>query len=141
MHCNTTGFSCSRRAFLRQTALASAGLLLGRGRVLSPRAHAAPALRTSTDAHPQLPYGAMTGDITNDRVIVWSKVDRPARLLVEYATNEAFRDVQRMIGPAALEDTDFTARLELRNLPPGQQIFYRVLFHSRFTNSCSLLSP
>jgi alkaline phosphatase D len=70
----------------------------------------------------------MTGDITSGRVIVWSKVDRPARMLVEYATTETFRDVQRMIGPAALEDSDFTARLELRNLPPDQRIFYQVLF-------------
>jgi len=69
----------------------------------------------------------MTGDITNGRVIVWSKVDRPARMLVEYATTAAFRDAQRMIGPAALEDADLTARLELSNLPPDQQIFYQVL--------------
>src|SRR5262249_57581686 len=75
MYCNTTGFSCSRRAFLQQTALASAGLLLGRDSFLSPRAHAAPALLTPADARPQLPYGAMTGDITNDRIIVSSKAD------------------------------------------------------------------
>src|SRR5262245_51456591 len=105
MYCNTTGFSCSRRAFLQQTALASAGLLLGRDSFLPPRAHAAPALLTPADARPQLPYGAMTGDITNDRIIVWSKADRPARLLVEYATTEAFRHAKQMIGPAALEDS------------------------------------
>jgi alkaline phosphatase D len=128
MYHTTTSMSCSRRAFLRQTALAGAGLLLGRSSMLSPQAHAAPTMLTPADARPQLPYGAMTGDITNDRIIVWSKVDRPARMIVEYATTEAFRHAKRMIGPAALEDSDFTARLELRNLPPGQQIFYKVLF-------------
>ena len=33
-----------------------------------------------------------------------------------------------MVGPAALEDSDFTARVDLEGLPAGQRIFYRALF-------------
>ena len=35
-----------------------------------------------------------------------------------------------MVGPAALEDTDYTARIDLTGLPDGQRISYRVLFQS-----------
>jgi alkaline phosphatase D len=59
---------------------------------------------------------------------VWSRSDRPARLLVEYATTDAFRNVRRVVGPAALMDSDFTAKIVLTDLPAGQQIFYRVTF-------------
>ena len=57
---------------------------------------------------------------------MWSRTDRPARLLVEWATSDTFRDATRIVGPAALAESDFTARVDLTGLPAGQQIFYRV---------------
>ncbi len=77
---------------------------------------------------PQLPFGVASGDVTSNAGMVWSRTDRPSRMIVEYATNEAFRDARRVVGPAALEPTDFTARVDLRGLPAGQTIFYRVRF-------------
>ncbi len=61
-------------------------------------------------------------------MVVWSRADRPARLSVEYATTEKFADARMVRGPAALESTDFTARVLLTDLPPAQRIFYRVRF-------------
>jgi alkaline phosphatase D len=49
-------------------------------------------------------------------------------MLVEYATTETFARAWRVQGPAALAVSDFTARVELSRLPPGQDIFYRVRF-------------
>ena len=49
-------------------------------------------------------------------------------MVVEYATTATFTDARRIVGPAALEPTDFTARVELTDLPAGQRIAYRVLF-------------
>ena len=69
-----------------------------------------------------------SGDVTGDRAILWSKTDRPARLIVEYATDDAFRNPRRLRGPAALAESDFTARVDLTGLPSGQEIFYRVTF-------------
>ena len=63
-----------------------------------------------------------------DRAIVWSRTDRPARMVVEWSTTDSFTDVRRVVGPAALEDTGFTARLDLSGLPSGKRISYRVLF-------------
>jgi alkaline phosphatase D len=97
----------------------AAGLLLPRR---------APALLTPEASRPAVAEGASVGDIHGDRAIVWSRTDRPARMVVEWSTTESFIDVRRVVGPAALEDTGFTARLDLTGLPPGQRISYRVLF-------------
>jgi alkaline phosphatase D len=77
---------------------------------------------------PATPCGVATGDVADGRAIVWSRTDRPARLIVEYSTTPSFRDPRRIAGPAALEATDYTARVDLSDLPPGQRISYRVHF-------------
>ncbi len=48
--------------------------------------------------------------------------------MVEWATTESFADARAVRGPAALEDSDFTAKLDLAGLPPGQKIYYRMRF-------------
>jgi alkaline phosphatase D len=53
--------------------------------------------------------------------------------MVEYATTESMRDARRIQGPAALEATDITAKLDLNGLPAGQRIFYRVYFQDLAT--------
>jgi alkaline phosphatase D len=110
----------SRRRFLSRLSATAAGTLL------LPRR--APALLTADAARPQAAHGAMVGDVARDRAIVWSRTDRPARLVVEWATRESFADVRRVPGPAALPETGFTARVDLAGLPPDQTIVYRVLF-------------
>ncbi len=111
-----------RRAFLGGAA----------GSLVIPRAFAetpaAPAIITSERARPVLPCGVMSGDVTDSRAVIWSKADRPARMLVEVAANESFIGARRITGPAALDDSDFTARLDLSGLPPGATLFYRVVF-------------
>ncbi len=110
-----------RRTFLQQTKSASLGFALAfRG--------PAPAFVQAT--RPQLPCGVQSGDITANSAIVWSRADRPSRMMVEYATTESFANAQRITGPAALEPSDFTARVNLSDLPAGQRIFYRVQFQS-----------
>ena len=86
------------------------------------------ALVLADAARPSTEWGASVGDVTGGRALVWSRTDRPSRLVVEYATTEAFRDPRRVVGPAALEDAGFTARVDLADLPAGQRIFYRALF-------------
>ncbi len=75
-----------------------------------------------------MPQGVAAGDVGSGRAVIWSRADRPARMFVEYATTERFENPRRVPGPAALEPTDFTARIVLTDLPADQRIFYRVLF-------------
>jgi len=88
----------------------------------------APATITSDKLRPAIPYGVQSGDITASQAVIWSRSERPARMIVEYATTESFRNAQRVVGPAAIEASDFTARVDLTDLPAGQQLFYRVTF-------------
>ena len=83
---------------------------------------------TQENARPAIPQGVAAGDVTPDRAVIWSRTDRPARMVVEYSTTETFANPLRRVGPAALEPSDYTARVILTGLPPGQRIFYRVLF-------------
>ena len=77
---------------------------------------------------PGIPQGVATGDVTPNRAVIWSRTDRPARLVVEYSTTEKFENPLRRVGPAALDASDYTARVVLTDLPAGQRVFYRVLF-------------
>jgi alkaline phosphatase D len=79
---------------------------------------------------PVLEQGIAFGDVQGDRAIVWARADRPARLHVTWDTTERFDDPRSVLGPYALEDSDFTARLDLTQLPPDQRIFVRVAFQS-----------
>lgn len=77
---------------------------------------------------PVITGGVQSGDVLGDRAIVWSRCDRPARLVVEWDTTDRFANPRRVVGPAALESSDFTARVDLGGLPAGQTIFYRASF-------------
>ncbi|MBV8167380.1 MAG: alkaline phosphatase D family protein, partial [Alphaproteobacteria bacterium] len=121
----------SRRTLLRAGTRIGAGVVataaLPRGAFAQAPAPM-PAVVTSDRTRPQMPLGVQSGDMAGDRAVVWSKTDRPARLMVEWSTTESFRNPHRVVGPAALEIDDFTARIDLTGLPSGQQIFYRAMF-------------
>ncbi len=117
----------TRRQFLLKSSLVG-GAILSSSLFSKSGFAQAPAIITSEKMRPQIPYGVASGDININSAVIWSRTDRPARMIVEYSTNESFRDVQRIVGSAAMETSDYTARLYLNSLPPGQQIFYRVLF-------------
>ncbi|MEO8076567.1 MAG: alkaline phosphatase D family protein [Acidobacteriota bacterium] len=119
-----------RRAFLRAAgALTLTPLSRTAHRLaLHPVRGQAPAIVKAADALPIMPQGIAAGDVGGGRAVIWSRCDRAARLFVEYSTSDRFQDVRRVPGPAALESSDFTARVQLTDLPAGQRIFYRVLF-------------
>jgi alkaline phosphatase D len=86
------------------------------------------ALIPSDAMRPRMTHGVMSGDVMADRAIIWSRADRSARLVVEYSYDESMKNAVRRIGPAALEASDFTARIDLTGLEPGRQVFYRAWF-------------
>ncbi|MRG95792.1 alkaline phosphatase D family protein [Polyangium spumosum] len=89
-----------------------------------------PGIVTPASARPLLPYGVQTGDPTAAGVVLWSKTDRPARMFVEWGTDERLGDARKLEGPLATAEGDFTARVELQGLPPGRRIHYRVVFEA-----------
>jgi alkaline phosphatase D len=79
-------------------------------------------------AAPSMPGGVQVGDVTDARAVIWSSTDRAARMFVELSRDERFRTSRVIEGPAALEDSRFTAKLDLSGLAPGEPVFYRVWF-------------
>lgn len=124
-----------RRAFLRGLGAVSAtvglgcrgsgGTIAGDGQKTGP---SGPAVITSDRGRPVVRFGVQSGDIAHDRAVLWAATDRPARALIEWSTTESFADVRRVVGPAALADSAFCAKLRVGDLPADQHIFYRVLF-------------
>jgi alkaline phosphatase D len=113
----------NRRTFLRRSIAAGTLGLLPR-RVFGQ----APAITISDASRPATPQGVAAGDVGDGRAVIWSRVDRPARMVVEYSTTERFDSPLRVPGPMALDTSDFTSRVVLDDLPAGQRIFYRVLY-------------
>ncbi len=112
-----------RRSFLNSTTV------LG-GAAIVPSialAQTAPALITRDAMRPNMAHGIQSGDPTSDGAVIWTRSDRPSRLWVEWSTTPTFANATRVRGPYLMEDSDFTGRLDLANLPAGQDIFYRVV--------------
>ena len=111
-----------RRQFV-QSSLASLAMLPVSG----------PALITRDSLRPQIDCGIASGDLSVDGAVVWSKTDRPARMRVEWSTHRDFRSTQTVFGPDALAASDYTAKVGLKGLPEGAEIFYRVSFEDLVT--------
>ena len=88
----------------------------------------APAVMASVKDRPVLTDGVQSGDVQGDRAMIWSRSDRPARMVVEWDTRSQFSNPRRFISPMVDARSDFTARVELTGLPRDQAIFYRVHF-------------
>jgi alkaline phosphatase D len=105
----------TRRQLLHTGALAGAALVVAPGR--------APAFVRS---RPVLTHGIQSGDVTARSGIVWARADRPSRMLVDVARTPRFHGAHRIEGPVLRPDSDFTGKVRLDHLPPGQETFYRV---------------
>ncbi|HKG52566.1 MAG TPA: alkaline phosphatase D family protein [Actinomycetales bacterium] len=129
----TSNLAVDRRTLLR------AGLAVGAGAAASlavpPGALAAGTDRTATRAvpalvrggRPTLPNGIQSGDVSLRGAVLWTRSDRPARMVVEVSRDPGFRHgVRRLRGPALTPRTDFTGRVRLRGLPRSADLYYRV---------------
>ncbi|HWA71951.1 MAG TPA: alkaline phosphatase D family protein [Polyangiaceae bacterium] len=115
----------SRRNFIERSAL---GVSLTSVGALFPRSQAAAA--TIQAGAPIAAWGLQIGDVFADRALIWSRADRPARMLVEYAFDERFRSRRFVAGPLVLDVSDFTGRVALNGLPPATDVFVRVTFEA-----------
>ncbi len=94
---------------------------------LAVAALAMPRLSRAAD-RPQIAGGIQSGDVSDGSAVIWARADRPARMQVDYSFVESFKTVIASASRDASPDADFTSKLLLNDLPPGQDIFYRVRF-------------
>ncbi|HXT30821.1 MAG TPA: twin-arginine translocation signal domain-containing protein, partial [Vicinamibacterales bacterium] len=85
--------SNSRRRFLKAGVGTAAGIMLpwpiGR----------APAIIAAEGERPRAAQGLSFGDPSDGSIVVWSRSDRPARMLVDWSYDENFRNARRIRGP------------------------------------------
>lgn len=69
-----------------------------------------------------------SGDVTDSQALIWARATGSAsRMIVRWKTSEKGSG-RSVTGPAGGAGSDFTSRLLLRGLPPGQTILYTVQF-------------
>ncbi|MEJ2890431.1 alkaline phosphatase D family protein [Actinomycetospora aeridis] len=74
---------------------------------------------------PVLTHGVQSGEVTADSGLVWTRADRPARMVVEVASDPSFRDARTITGPDLVPSADGTGRVRIP-AAPGPVTFYRV---------------
>ncbi|MGH3656168.1 MAG: alkaline phosphatase D family protein [Micromonosporaceae bacterium] len=75
---------------------------------------------------PTLTHGVQSGDVGGGSGVVWTRADRPGRMMVEVSRSETFRRSWTVPGPVVTPETDFTGKVRLTDLPRGSRLFYRV---------------
>ena len=78
----------SRRNFIKTASFALSAGVVTSGSGLS--SIAASLNTTALSDLPQLTHGIQFGDVLSARAIVWSRADRPARMVVEYSFNRNY---------------------------------------------------
>ncbi|MBO0829597.1 MAG: alkaline phosphatase D family protein, partial [Streptosporangiales bacterium] len=125
--------SSSRRPALTRRSLLTGAAALGGGLAvpgLALPATAAPARRAASlvsSGTPELTHGIQSGDVRATSATVWARSDRPARMLVQVSTTPDFREVRTVRGAAVTDGSDFTGKTVLDGLPPGGDVYYRVV--------------
>ena len=115
-----------RRRFLQLGSTALTGAVLPGWAA----AQGAPALISAEGSRPRALQGVQFGDPTEGSVLVWSRSDRPARMLVEWSLDRNFHQAHKLVGPYALQEGDFTVRQDLEGLPGDREVFVRVSFQA-----------
>src|SRR5712671_2573279 len=90
----------SRRRFLTTATASTAMSAIG--------GLARPYLSHASD-RPLITHGVQSGDVSVDSGMVWARADKPARMQVEVATTDTFKDIRHAVFIDALPETDFTA--------------------------------
>lgn len=117
----------NRRSLLGGAAALGAGLSLGQ--LITPTSALAKGGRAPghvIGGRPMLTHGVQAGDAVGGQVTLWSRADRPSRLIAEISRDPDFRKVRTVPGPVVTPDTDLTGRIGVRGLPSGQDLFYRI---------------
>ena len=88
---------------------------------------------------PNQPFGVMSGEITHDSAVLWSRSDVQARMIVQWDTDPRLNNPKRVLGPTTNPLSDWTARCLLTGLPSGKSIFYQVHFENSAGSSPPIL--
>ncbi|MDW6021969.1 alkaline phosphatase [Mesorhizobium sp. BAC0120] len=109
--------SLSRRTFV--VTAGAAGLVGASGLALPYYSRA--------NQRPAFTHGVQSGDVDAASGMVWTRTDRPARVMFEVATTENFANATRLAPLDTTPASDFTVKRLVEELPADQDIFYRMI--------------
>ncbi len=101
----------TRRSFLATSAAFSATLAM-------------PAISYAA-SRPVFTHGVQSGDVDMSSGMIWTRTDRPSRVMMEISTTEDFADARRLTPLNALPTSDLAVKRLVSGLPSDQDIFYR----------------
>lgn len=107
--------SLTRRAFV--TSASAAGLLGASGLALPYYSRAS--------QRPAFTHGVQSGDVDASSGMVWTRTDRPSRVMFEVSSTENFANATRLAPLDTSPASDFTVKRLLTDLASDQDIFYR----------------
>lgn len=112
----TRTLNLTRRGFMASAS--AAGIVAGSGLAMP--------FYSRANQRPVFTHGVQSGDVRADSGMIWTRADRPSRVMFEVATSESFDNATRLAPLNALEDSDFAVKRLLESLPADQDIFYRM---------------
>ena len=82
----------------------------------------------ATSSSLSITHGIASGDVTDQSSIIWSRVNKPAQMHVEYDIDPNFLQSKSQVSPTVNETSDFAAHVKLLNLKPDTSYYYKVWF-------------
>jgi alkaline phosphatase D len=89
---------------------------------------AMPALSRAA-SRPAFTHGVQSGDVDTSSGMIWTRTDRPAKVMMEVSTTESFDNAMTLPPLDALPESDFAVKRLIDGLPSDQDIFYRFTAH------------
>ncbi|TMV10831.1 alkaline phosphatase D family protein [Arenibacterium halophilum] len=114
----------SRRAFLAGGTAFTAALAM-------------PAISRAS-SRPVFTHGVQSGDVDTVSGMIWTRTDRPAKVMMEVSTTESFANARQLAPLFTGPSSDMTVKRLVEGLPSDQDIFYR--FVAADLTETSLLS-
>ena len=108
--------SMTRRAFV--TSASAAGFVGASGLALPYYSRA--------NTRPSFSHGVQSGDVDTSSGMIWTRVDRPSRVMFEVSTTESFSNAMKLPLLDAVPESDFAVKRLLTDLASDQDIFYRM---------------
>ncbi|SFL69519.1 alkaline phosphatase D family protein [Shimia aestuarii] len=76
-------------------------------------------------SRPVFTHGVQSGDADAASGMIWTRTDRPARVMMEVSTTESFSNARTLPPTNALPESDLAVKRLADDLPADQDIFYR----------------
>ena len=89
---------------------------------------AMPALSRAA-SRPAFTHGVQSGDVDTSSGMIWTRTDRPAKVMMEVSTTESFDNAMTLPPLDAPPESDFAVKRLIDGLPSDQDIFYRFTAH------------